>query len=170
LAYTRYTGIERPPNGMSSPMVSPYGAYPTRDGHTVVLGTTNDGEWQRLALELLERPDLAADPDLATNEQRCVRRARIDAVIAGWTVEQDLAHLLEGADAAKIGCATLNSIADVVGHPQLSERGRWVEVDSPAGVIASLAAVPGSPAWDLPLAPVPDVGEHTEMILKELGV
>lgn len=169
LAYTRYTGVERPPNGMSSPMVSPYGAYPTRDGHTVVLGTTNDGEWQRLALQLLERPDLAADPDLATNEQRCDKRARIDAVIAGWTVEHDLADLLARADAAKIGCATLNSITDVVAHPQLAERGRWVEVDSPAGPISTLVAVPTSPSWDLPLAGVPAVGQHTDAILETLA-
>lgn len=169
-AYTRYTGVERPPNGMSSPMVSPYGAYPTRDGATVVLGTTNDGEWQRLALELLERPDLAADPGLATNDQRCERRARIDAVIAGWTVEHDLADLLARADAAKIGCATLNSITDLIDHPQLAARDRWVEVDSPAGPVTGLAAVPTSPTWELPLAAVPAVGQHTAAILAELGL
>lgn len=169
LNYTRYAGVDRPPNGMSSPMVSPYGAYPTRDGHTVVLGTTNDGEWQRLALELLDRPDLAADEALSTNDQRCAARARIDAVIAGWTVEHDLADVLSLADAAKIGCATLNSVSDVLAHPQLAERARWVQVGSPGGDFAALAATPTSPGWDLPLAPVPAVGQHTEAILAELG-
>ncbi|GAB3760844.1 crotonobetainyl-CoA:carnitine CoA-transferase CaiB-like acyl-CoA transferase [Nocardioides ginsengisegetis] len=168
LNYTAHTGTEREPNGMSSPMVSPYGAYPTRDGATVVLGTTNDAEWRRLALELLERPDLANDPAYASNEQRCAARPRIDAVIAGWTADRDLGDVLAGADAARIGCATVNSIGDVLTHPQLSERGRWVPVGSPVGEIASLAAVPTSPSWRLPLGAIPVVGEHTAAILNEL--
>ncbi len=170
LNFTRYTGLDRPPNGMSSPMVAPYGAYPTRDGHTVVLGTTNDAEWQRLALQLIERPDLADDPSLATNDQRCDARARLDAVIGVWTVEHDLADVLDRADAAKIGCATLNSISDVLAHDQLEARGRWVEVESPGGPFAALAATPTSNDWDLPLAPVPSVGQHTDVILAELGL
>ncbi len=170
LNYTRYTGSERPPNGMSSPMVSPYGAYPTRDGATVVLGTTNDAEWQRLARQLLGRADLADEPALATNEQRVEARPRIDAVIAGWTVELELADILARADAAKIGCATLNSITEVLAHPQLAARGRWVDVDSPVGALSTLLPVPTSAAWELPLAAVPGLGEHTAAILGELDL
>ena len=168
LNYTLHTGIERAPNGMSSPMVSPYGAYPTQDGATVVLGTTNDAEWQRLSLEMLCREDLAADPALATNEQRCTARARIDAVIAGWTVERALDEVLARAEAARIGCATLNGIAAVVAHPQLRDRGRWIDVDSQVGPVPSLAAVPVSAQWSLPLGAIPAVGEHTAAILDEL--
>lgn len=168
LNYTAHTGTEREPNGMSSPMVSPYGAYPTRDGATVVLGTTNDAEWKRLALDLLERPDLSNDPAYATNEQRCVARHRLDAVIAGWTADRDLVDVLARADAARIGCATLNSIGDVLAHPQLSERSRWASVGSPVGEIPSLVAVPTSASWRLPLGAIPAVGEHTAAILNEL--
>lgn len=170
LNYTRHTGVDRPPNGMSSPMVAPYGAYPTRDGATVVLGTTNDAEWKRLAEQLLGRDDLAADPAYASNDQRCAARPRLDAVIAGWTADRDLAEILRRADAAGIGCATLNGIPDVLDHPQLVERGRWVEVDTPAGPIPSLAVAAASRQWELPLSGVPGVGEHTIAIVEELGV
>ena len=168
--YTRYSGVDRPPNGMSSPMVAPYGAYPTRDGATVVLGTTNDAEWQRLATGILGRADLAADPHLATNDQRCSARARLDGIIAGWTAERDLADILLLADEAGIGCATLNSITAVLDHPQLAERGRWVEFGSPAGAVVGLAAVPTSSQWQLPLSGVPAVGEDTERVLDELDL
>lgn len=170
LNYTLHTGVERPPNGMSSPMVAPYGAYPTQDGATVVLGTTNDAEWRRLATELLERPDLAADPAYATNDQRCAGRARLDAIIGGWTAERTLDDVLARADAARLGCARLNSIAEVVAHPQLVERGRWVEVDSTSGPVPALAAVPVCASWRLPLRPVPDIGAHTDRILIDLGL
>ena len=75
LQYTRHTGEERQPNGMSTPMVAPYGGYPTSDGQTVVLGTTNDREWQRLAA-----PDArAAGPGrrpAVRHQHRALRRTR----------------------------------------------------------------------------------------------
>ena len=49
LTYTQHSGIDQQPLGVGSPAVAPYGAFPTRDGQTVVLGTTNDREWQRVA-------------------------------------------------------------------------------------------------------------------------
>ena len=55
LNQARYAGCDVQPNGLSSPAVAPYGGYETADGQTLVLGTTNDHEWQRRAAE-----DLAA--------------------------------------------------------------------------------------------------------------
>jgi itaconate CoA-transferase len=166
----RYTGQERPPIGMSSPVVAPYGGYPTRDGHTVMLGTTNDAEWQRLATQLLDRPDLAKDETLATNERRCEQRARLDQAISAWTSTLDLADIAARADAAGIGNAVFNRLAEVEDHPQLTRRGRWVEVGSPVGPVASLLPAFGSAAWDPPLRPVPALGEHTTAVLETLGI
>src|ERR1035441_9263666 len=131
LKYTRHTGEERQPNGMSTPMVAPYGGYPTSDGQTVVLGTTNDREWQRLALQMLERPDLAADPRFATNIARCGKRDVIDEAISAWTRQHPLAEIQSVADAAGIGNSRYNTVKDVIGHPQLEQRGRWQNVGSP---------------------------------------
>ena len=74
LTYTQHSGIDQQPLGVGSPAVAPYGAFPTRDGQTVVLGTTNDREWQRVAREIIDRPDLADDPRFATNADRCAHR------------------------------------------------------------------------------------------------
>ena len=64
---------------MSSPAVAPYGAFATRDHQTVVLGTTNDREWQRLARDIIDRPDLADDDRFATNSDRCAGRDVLEA-------------------------------------------------------------------------------------------
>ena len=169
LQYTRYTGEERQPNGMSTPMVAPYGGYPTSDGQTVVLGTTNDREWQRLALQMLERPDLAADPRFATNIMRCVERDVIDEAISEWTRQHPLADIQSVADAAGIGNSRYNTVKDVIGHAQLAQRGRWQDVDSPVGPLPSLLAPPESENWDQRLDAVPSLGQHTDSILAELG-
>ena len=54
LTFTQHSGVDQQPLGMSSPAVAPYGAYRTSDGQTVVLGTTNDAEWQRLSRQILD--------------------------------------------------------------------------------------------------------------------
>ncbi|WP_216913193.1 CaiB/BaiF CoA transferase family protein [Nocardia noduli] len=169
LLHAAYTGTERPPNGLSSPVVSPYGAYPTRDGRTVVLGTTNDSEWQRLSA-LLDRPDLAAAPEFASNPQRCERRAELDAAITAWTRTLDLDEICARADAAGIGNSEFQRVSDVVDHPQLVERGRWREVDSPVGPLRSLLPAFVGAGWPDLLNPVPALGEHTAAILAECGL
>ena len=169
LNQARYGGASPQPNGLSSPMVAPYGGYRTADGQTLVLGTTNDREWQRLAVQVLARPDLAADPRYASNADRVARRAELDAVIAEWAARHPLAECRAAAEAAGLGHARLNDPAEVLGHPQLTERGRWQEVGSPAGPVWCLLPPPEVTGWDWRLDPVPALGEHTEPVLRELG-
>jgi itaconate CoA-transferase len=169
LLHALYTGTERPPIGLSSPVVSPYGGYRTGDGRTVVLGTTNDSEWQRLARDIIGRPDLADDPSLASNAQRCEQRARLDEAIGAWAASVDAAEALRLADAAQIGNGVYHEMLDVVDHPQLTARGRWQQVGSPVGLLSTVLPPFRSNSWDVPLEPIPAIGEHTNQILAELG-
>ncbi|OBI05123.1 formyl-CoA transferase [Mycolicibacter heraklionensis] len=170
LTYARHSGIDQQPLGMSSPAVAPYGAYPTADGHTVVLGTTNDREWQRLARELLGRNDLADDSRFAGNADRVANRAVLDEAIAAWCASHDLAHIQNAADAAGIGNARYNTPSDVLAHPQLAERDRWRSIDTPAGPIPSLLPPPVISGYQPPMGAVPGLGEHTDAVLAELGL
>ncbi|MGV0747169.1 CaiB/BaiF CoA transferase family protein [Mycolicibacter minnesotensis] len=170
LTYARHSGIDQQPLGMSSPAVAPYGAYPTADGHTVVLGTTNDREWQRLARELLGRNDLADDPRFAGNADRVANRAILDEAIAAWCARHNLAHIQDAADAAGIGNARYNTSSDVLAHPQLAERDRWHTIGTPAGPIPSLLPPPVISGYHPPMGAVPGLGEHTDTVLEELGL
>ena len=64
---------------------------------------------------------------------------------------------------------SLNEVTEFVTHPQLAARNRWREVASPAGPLAAIV-----PPFDLEgmsprMEAVPDVGDHTDEILIELG-
>ncbi|MGI5460351.1 CaiB/BaiF CoA transferase family protein [Streptomyces sp. CA-249302] len=170
LTYTRHSGQEPDPIGMSSPAVAPYGDYRTADGHTVVLGTINDREWQRLARELLERPDLADDERFRTNPDRVEHRALLDAEIAAWCARHDLAYIQRRADDTGIGNSRYNTPKDVLAHPHLAARDRWRTIDTPAGPVPALLPPPIISGYDPPMGAVPALGEHTEAVLAELGV
>ncbi|WP_102142090.1 CaiB/BaiF CoA transferase family protein [Mycobacterium hubeiense] len=170
LTYTQHSGIDQQPLGMSSPAVAPYGAYRTADDQTVVLGTTNDAEWQRLARDIIGRPDLADDARFSTNSGRVAHREILDEAIGSWCAQYDLAHVQKTADAAGIGNARYNLPSEVLEHPQLSARDRWRRIDTPAGPIPSLLPPPVIAGFDPPMGAVPGLGEHTETVLTEIGL
>ncbi|MCW2516978.1 MAG: Formyl-CoA transferase [Mycobacterium sp.] len=170
LTYTQHTGIDQQPLGVSAPAVAPYGSFPTRDGQTVVLGTTNDREWQRLAREIIARPDLAEDPRLRTNADRCAHRDEINAAIESWCLQHDLVDIQSTADTAGIGNSRYNLPSEVVRHPHLAARDRWRTVGSPKGDIPALLPPPVISGFEAPMGAVPGLGEHTDVILTELGL
>jgi crotonobetainyl-CoA:carnitine CoA-transferase CaiB-like acyl-CoA transferase len=170
LTFTQHTGVDQEPVGMGSPAVAPYGAYRTADDHTVVLGTTNDAEWLRLARELLRRPDLAEDERYRTAAGRVAARADLDAVIGDWCARHDLAQVQKAADAAGIGNSRLNRPSDVVAHPHLVARDRWRPIETPTGSTTALLPPPVIAGYEPPMGPVPALGAHTDAVLTELGV
>jgi crotonobetainyl-CoA:carnitine CoA-transferase CaiB-like acyl-CoA transferase len=170
LTYAQHSGIDQQPLGVSSPAVAPYGAFPTRDGQTVVLGTTNDREWQRLAREIIIRPDLADDPRFSSNADRCAHRDELNAAIETWCAQHDLAEIQKIADDAGIGNSRYNLPSEVVVHPQLTARDRWRQVGSPKGDIPALLPPPVITGYEAPMGAVPGLGEHTDAVLGELGL
>jgi crotonobetainyl-CoA:carnitine CoA-transferase CaiB-like acyl-CoA transferase len=163
----RYAGSDLIPNGLSSPTVAPYGAYRTSDGHLIVLGTTNDGEWQRLACQVLDRPDLAGDPRFATNADRVAGRAELDQVLLEWAGRHTLAQARSAAEGAELGHARVNTPSDLLEHPQLAERKRWYAHPSPPGEVLLLQPPADVDGWQWPGGAIPGHGEHTAAVLAE---
>lgn len=170
LTYTQHSGIDQEPLGVGSPAVAPYGAFPTRDGQTVVLGTTNDREWQRVAREIIDRPDLADDPRFATNPDRCAHREILEEAIGTWCAQRDLAEIQKIADDAGIGNSRYNVPSEVVAHPHLTARDRWRRVATPKGDIRALRPPPVITGFEQPMGAVPGLGQHTDAVLGELGL
>ncbi|MEN0140064.1 MAG: CoA transferase [Rhodococcus sp. (in: high G+C Gram-positive bacteria)] len=166
LNQTVHAGVEPEPVGMGSPMVAPYGAYRTADGQVVVLGTTSDREWRKLA-EMIGRPDLAEHPSYARNHDRVAHRTDLDAVLSDWCSGRDLAEVQQLADAAGIGNGRLNGVRDLVDHPQLTSRRRWRDVDTPVGPVPALVPPALATRWPVRRGAVPALGAHTDTIRGE---
>ena len=73
-------------------------------------------------------------------------------------------------DQAQIANARLNDMEGLWKHEQLKARQRWTEVDTPAGKITALLPPGLNDSYEYRMDPIPAVGQHTELILKELGM
>ncbi|MGW3831882.1 CaiB/BaiF CoA transferase family protein [Streptomyces microflavus] len=165
-------GAPLPPRtGLAHSVIAPYDAYGTADGEQVLLSVQNDREWRRLAEQVLVRPELADDPDFATNTARTANRKRTDEVVGRALARLTGREALDALDAAGIACARLNTVADVAAHPQLAARDRWREVESPVGPLRALLPPITLPGGAEPsMGAVPALGEHTDELLRALGM
>jgi itaconate CoA-transferase len=168
LYYTGYGGTPPARTGTSHAAIAPYGSFTAGDGTEVVLAIQNEREWVTFCAEVLGRPDLATDPRFDTGARRVAHRpalhAEIDAVFGTLTGEQVTARLV----AARIAHARRREVAEVLEHPQLSTRGRWTTVGSPAGPVRAVLPPIGLPGSPPRMDPIPAVGEHTAAILRWL--
>ncbi|HVW41166.1 MAG TPA: CoA transferase, partial [Amycolatopsis sp.] len=57
-----------------------------------------------------------------------------------------------------------------IAHPQLSERDRWREVDTPVGPVSAILPPVTFADVEARMGAVPALGEHTDAVLGELGV
>ncbi|MFD9667640.1 CaiB/BaiF CoA transferase family protein [Rhodococcus sp. NPDC059968] len=155
--------------GLSHASISPYDAYPTIDGR-ILIGVQNDRGWRALVTEVFDRPDLVEHPKFATNILRVRHRAETDAVVAEHTRRFDTDELDKRLAAAGVPAARLNDMRDLIDHPQLSERDRWRQIDTEAGQVRAVLPPMTFTDVELPMGPVPALGQHTDTVLTELGL
>jgi len=122
--------------------IAPYGVFRCATGLELVIAVEHDGEWLRFAHDVLELPELAADPRFATNALRLEHRTELHDAVESALLRLDRDALCGRLDRAGIAYAALNSIADLAAHPLLSERGLLVESPSAGGgTVASFGGV-----------------------------
>ncbi len=155
--------------GMRHHYVTPYGPYLARDGEYVNLAVATPQDWETFCRQVIERPDLLSDERFTTVEKRRKNRAVLEETIETAFLERDHGEWLEKLKTASLAHGEVRGIAQVLAHPQAVARKLIREVESPVGrvpVIGTPLRLSDSPArYDR----IPDLGENTEEILKELG-
>jgi itaconate CoA-transferase len=167
--YAMYGEKEPPRSGASHVSIAPYGPFACAGGEVVFLGIQNEREWEKFCEVVLERPELEGDERFSSNSDRLANRDALDEEIGRVFGHLTAEEVIEKLEEAGIANARLRSVREFLDHPQLRARGRWREVDSPAGPLHALLP-PGLPMDAEPVMDaIPEVGEHTAAILSELG-
>lgn len=146
--------------------IAPYGPYVTRDAETIIVAVQTDRQWRALCESVLELSDLAADPRFSTNESRVTNRALLEDRLTALIAAIDSTTLIDRLRAADLPFGRMNSLAEVLRHPQLVERQRWAIGDSPSGPFRHLAP----PLGRARSGPVPSLGADTAAVVRDLGI
>jgi itaconate CoA-transferase len=169
--YYAYQGATPPVRaGASHASIYPYGPFPAGDGGTVMLGLQNEREWKIFCDQVLLQPALTTDERFASNSLRHQNRSALYALIEQAFASLSTEQVVQRLEAAGIANARMNDMAGLWAHPQLKARDRWREVGSPAGPIPAMLPPGRNSAFEYRMDAVPRVGEHTESILRELGL
>jgi itaconate CoA-transferase len=174
MGYPMYYAMDNasppPRSAAAHATIYPYGPFAAGDGGTVMLGLQNEREWVQFCQHVLQQPALATDARFDSNAHRNANRNALEKIILHTFAALTAAQVIERLDVAQIANARMNTMAELWAHPQLKARERWTSVDSPAGDLPALLPPGKQSAFDYRMGAIPKVGEHTEAILKELGV
>ena len=149
--------------------VGTWGVFPTADGHLSLAGVLPD-RWAEFC-ELLGAPALGADARFATLEGLVEHaeplRAALDEIFARRPTQEWL-DVLEPAD---ILVAPVHGYADVAQSEQARVNGYIQTLEHPSlGELPVVGApIEMSGARIEPRGPAPELGQHTEEVLLELG-
>lgn len=156
--------------GSAHPTIVPYQAFQTRQGDLMV-AVGNDALWRRFA-ETVGLGHLADDPRFSTNPERVRHREVLLAAVAEALLADDAASWEQALTDAGVPAACVNTVEEALHHPQVVARGLEVATPHPtAGVVRTLATpirMSGS-GRGVAAAP-PTLGQHTDEILRELGL
>lgn len=167
--YTHYSGEQPPRVGAQHATIAPYGPFTAADGKAVLLAVQNHREWVSLCEHFLGDRDLADDPRFTTGSSRVAYREEVNDTIAKRFAQLDSAQAMALLDEANIANAGLNSVAEFLQHPVLTERGRWRDVEIPGATVQALVSPVNLSGVTPRMDPVPAVGEHNAAILAALG-
>jgi crotonobetainyl-CoA:carnitine CoA-transferase CaiB-like acyl-CoA transferase len=157
--------------GNAHPTIVPYETFPASDGW-FILAVGNDGQFARFC-EVAGRPDIAADPDYATNRARVLNRGRLVPLLRELTGARPAADWMAALEAVGVPCGPVNTVAQAFADPQIMHRGGRITLPHPtaAGGTVDLTASPikmhGTPVT-YRRAP-PTLGQHTAEVLREAG-
>ena len=129
LATLHYQGPAAARTGNRNAVLAPYNLFTVRDGHIMLMCTT-DEQWQRL-LAAMGREELASDPRFAKNKARMQNLAATEAVVSEWTEQHTRAEVFDAAKRAGVAAAAVRSLQEVMNDPHMHERGMLRTVDHP---------------------------------------
>ncbi|MDN8247391.1 CaiB/BaiF CoA-transferase family protein [Acinetobacter baumannii] len=163
-------GFIRERSGGSLPGIAPSNTYRTKDNAFVVIAGNSDPIFKRL-MHVIGREDLANRPGFEHNDGRAQQSDLLDAAIESWSRQHSIDEVLQQLEQAEVPSGRIYSVADMVNDPHFNARDMLLSTELPdgqvvkmPGIVPKLSETPGQVKWR-----GPELGEHTESVLKQYG-
>jgi CoA:oxalate CoA-transferase len=109
--------------------ISPYNVYKTNDGY-VVLNAPGDHHFRSI-LDVMGRSDLKDDPRFISRSSRVANFADVDDLIETWTLTLGKDEIARRMLSAKVPCAPVRDLNEVMHDENMHARGSLQWVDHP---------------------------------------
>jgi CoA:oxalate CoA-transferase len=169
-ALARYsaTGQVPGPIGSRHPSITPFQQFHASDGYFVA-GCGNEPIWQRFC-DAIGLPELKTDARFLLNADRTHHHVRLEPILMKHFAPRPRAHWLKLLEAANVPCAPIARVDEVAQNPQLLAREMILKADHPKfdGLIVAGSPIKAAGGGDKPNTRAPDLGEHTDALLRGL--
>ena len=150
---------------------APWGLFPSAgDDDWVAVTVRGDADWAALC-EVIQRPDLLADPSLADASRRDEQRERVDAAVTEWTAQRSPFAAMDELQSAGVPAGAMLRAIDMPAWGYYRQRRSFRQEVHPLGsgpwVMENVQIRAGSVA-EPPVLPAPLLGEQTYQIAEEL--
>jgi crotonobetainyl-CoA:carnitine CoA-transferase CaiB-like acyl-CoA transferase len=152
-------------SGGRDSVIAIYQVFETAD-QPLTLGLGNDAIWKRF-WTAVGQPEVAFNPDYASNAQRRERRPEIVEQIAGLLRQQPCAHWLALLADARVPAGPINTLGEVASDPALRESGFIYRSEGEHGAIPQIGlGIRFDGQAEGTGMPPPKLGAHTDLILR----
>jgi crotonobetainyl-CoA:carnitine CoA-transferase CaiB-like acyl-CoA transferase len=157
--------------GNDHPTGIPTGLFPTADGQ-INIAASGDNLYKRFC-EAAEAPHLLTDPDYATGPARSKNRKQLNATISEITKQKSSNYWVELLNEVGVPCGPVYTIDETFGDPQVVHLEMARPMDhkrlGELQVVGQAINMTRTPEPARMRIPTPDLGEHNDEILRELG-
>jgi crotonobetainyl-CoA:carnitine CoA-transferase CaiB-like acyl-CoA transferase len=163
-----HTGKVAERAGNDHPVGSPYGTFKALDGY-INIAPAGQPMWERLA-QALGLKDLISDPRFATNDLRREHRKELNEIINRITSQKTMKEWIDYLNREGVPCGPIYNLAQTFGDPQVKHQEMMLELEQPSvkmKVLGFPVKMSETPARIR--RPSPQLGEHSEEILRNLG-
>ena len=155
--------------GNNHPTSIPTGVFKTADGH-INIASTGQVMWERLC-RAIDAQALIKHPDYVNGATRSKNRDALNAEIDRRTVAKTSAEWIDIFNQAGVPCGPIYSIDQMFADPQVKHLGIAQSIAKADGSTLNVVGQPFvlSRTPSRIAAPPPEIGQHTDEVLKEFG-
>ena len=152
-------------NGMTHPIIVPYGAYNCKDNLTILIAIQNDREWVKLCKIVLDDETMVNDTRFKTNSDRVANRELTERIIQNKFITFEREELIEKLEEASIAYGRISDMEQLKNHPQ----NNFLEIETKNGKVKVLGPGAIHDNFIPEVNKMPELNEHGKKIRAEFS-